>query len=1196
MALTDLTRISTSGIATGTSLSGAILHGDAHFRGTQVGVTSALFDSSDDALEFNDNVKLKFGNSGDLEIYHQNNVSYIDDTTGNQLRIQANDLRIRKQDSGEEMITAFANGTVNLFHNGDQKLQTDQAGVKVTGILTATGFSGPLSNASGISTFYDLRVTNNLTVEGTTTTLDTNLIGVDRIEVGADSDTIVGVAVTQSGTADIVNLFDGGTNVLTINDTGDVGIGTDNPSQPLHISRSNPVIRLTDTDTSVSSQINATNGNLYFDTTNSNRDVIFRGGSDEVARITGDGKLGIGTNTPSHKIDISGDGVAFPSAAGSTLLRLRSSAGTATLSIDAAAGSFSAIQFGDTAAASVGSILYNHLDDSMKFNTGGTGEKLFIKSDGKVGINTDNPTQMLTSYAESGYPFLANGPSNSVAINNGGVVVFGTKDVAAYAAGALDASQLQFRISGNPRLTIHNSGYVGVNDSTNNARLIVKGNSDNGDADCQIRIYDTDTTVGSQIPSISFWGGSTQMSYIRSTSEGVKFYVGAGGSLTQKLRISNDGDIIVGSFTTVDTRNTGGIHIQPNRGISFRAFGSQSASRNWRIRNDDTVFGNLDFSVGDDNSTDIGSGAADAVLSLASNHNVGINNTTPDQRLKISGNVETNAYDSANGQGGYYTSKGLIIGNAYDAGITGLTDDRNGIIWQERGLDLDFGTNNTFRMKMTYDGKIGIGTDTVHNNARLQVSTNQQVVAMFEGTGVSDPQIYVGDNMASPTDNCIILGYDKADNRGYLTVGGDGDTVFTVANGGAIGMGLNPGASTGRLQVNGGIRVAGNATASDTTSPYIYRTSGTDNLNFATSGAERVQINSTGTTIFKGHSTGTEQVKIQSSGGGTGLFFGNFQGIDAGDASSRLGVGKNDNALIFTNASGSQISNFAIGNTDNIPLVLSTNNKKRFQITGPGIAIFHDNQGSYTNTVQSHSGEAGFITHYTARTTQGSDRYRRMLDIASGGANPHGSSIRFLTSDDSTNPATCVERMRILNNGGVYIGNKTHNLNYPHGESPALLTVQDGARVTTTSGVFAAPKGGFCDQSRYDLERKLINISNSNCGIVQARNGQPLTINESKDSWSYYDNLPNYLLGHASTDNINNSNFTLTLYADMTVFLIRNAGWNGITNTYNFPNDWYKIEDGITVSPSGTSNIWVTTVPRGAYSWDNDSAMYIFIL
>ena len=33
-------------------------------------------------------------------------------------------------------------------------------------------------------------------------------------------------------------------------------------------------------------------------------------------------------------------------------------------------------------------------------------------------------------------------------------------------------------------------------------------------------------------------------------------------------------------------------------------------------------------------------------------------------------------YDSANGANGYYTAKGLIIGNAYDAGKT-TTDDRN---------------------------------------------------------------------------------------------------------------------------------------------------------------------------------------------------------------------------------------------------------------------------------------------------------------------------------------------------------------------------------------------------------------------------------------------------------------------------------------------------------------------------------------
>ena len=98
----------------------------------------------------------------------------------------------------------------------------------VSGTIKASSFSGPIGNPSGISTFYDLKVTNNLTVEGTTTTLDTNLVGVDRVEVGANSNSIVGVAVTQSGTADLVRLFDGAKQVVTIDDEGKVGICTSN--------------------------------------------------------------------------------------------------------------------------------------------------------------------------------------------------------------------------------------------------------------------------------------------------------------------------------------------------------------------------------------------------------------------------------------------------------------------------------------------------------------------------------------------------------------------------------------------------------------------------------------------------------------------------------------------------------------------------------------------------------------------------------------------------------------------------------------------------------------------------------------------------------------------------------------------------------------------------------------------------------
>ena len=267
--------------------------------------------------------------------------------------------------------------------------------------------------------------------------------------------------------------------------------------------------------------------------------------------------------------------------------------------------------------------------------------------------------------------------------------------------------------------------------------------------------------------------------------------------------------------------------------------------------------------------------------------------------------------------------------------------------------------------------------------------------------------------------------------------------------------------------------------------------------------------------------------------------------------------------------------------------------RERLRITSSGIVQFRENAGSYTNTVQSHAGEAGFITHYTARTTSGADLYRRMLDIASGGANPHGSSIRFLTSDDNSNPATCVERMRILNDGGVFIGNKTHNQRYPHIESPALLTVQNGARVYPSSGVYAAPKGGFCDHARYELEQKLISISNSNLGITQARNGQALTINEGRTSWDRFANLPNYLIGHAATDNINNNNFTLTLYADMTVFLLRTNGWNSVDLT-----GWNLIESNTSIRPAAAdTRLYVKSMAAGTYTnFDNDSAMYFFVL
>ena len=101
--------------------------------------------------------------------------------------------------------------------------------------VSATDVTATNINASGIGTVGTLRVTGDLTVEGTTTTLDSILTEVDRLEVSANSTVAAGI-ITQTGSGDILNLFDGSTEVFTVTDGGKVGIEAPNPSGNLNIS------------------------------------------------------------------------------------------------------------------------------------------------------------------------------------------------------------------------------------------------------------------------------------------------------------------------------------------------------------------------------------------------------------------------------------------------------------------------------------------------------------------------------------------------------------------------------------------------------------------------------------------------------------------------------------------------------------------------------------------------------------------------------------------------------------------------------------------------------------------------------------------------------------------------------------------------------------------------------------------------
>ena len=106
---------------------------------------------------------------------------------------------------------------------------TSQSGITTTidyqmsdlTVDTITVQSGGLKMPVGMSTFQNVTVTGDLTVNGTTTTLDTDLIGVDKLEVSGSNTTAVGI-ITQAGSGDILRLYDSTTEVFKVADGGNV--------------------------------------------------------------------------------------------------------------------------------------------------------------------------------------------------------------------------------------------------------------------------------------------------------------------------------------------------------------------------------------------------------------------------------------------------------------------------------------------------------------------------------------------------------------------------------------------------------------------------------------------------------------------------------------------------------------------------------------------------------------------------------------------------------------------------------------------------------------------------------------------------------------------------------------------------------------------------------------------------------------
>ena len=120
------------------------------FKGDGSSLTGITTVGGARGVDFDDGVKIRLGDSQDLQIYHDSNHSYIDDAGVGNLRLRSGTLEITNLASNKTSAVFSSGGGQTLNFNNSTKFVTTNTGAIVTGVLTATSFSGDGSSLSNL--------------------------------------------------------------------------------------------------------------------------------------------------------------------------------------------------------------------------------------------------------------------------------------------------------------------------------------------------------------------------------------------------------------------------------------------------------------------------------------------------------------------------------------------------------------------------------------------------------------------------------------------------------------------------------------------------------------------------------------------------------------------------------------------------------------------------------------------------------------------------------------------------------------------------------------------------------------------------------------------------------------------------------------------------------------------------------------
>jgi hypothetical protein len=210
-----------------------------------------------------DNGEIRLGNAADLVIYHDGSDSVIKDKGTGNLSVRTNGNFYLMNEAGTEtIIRADVNGSVDLYYDNSKKIETTSAGVDISGGLVCS------PNTAGKDTFE----------------LSTNAVDEGRLRIkNVDTTT---VQIRAGGDS----YFNG----------GNVGIGTSSPGAKLSVSGLAALANLGGGSTgSAALYVNSTSGHV------GELIQVLKDGTTKM-HMANDGKLGLGTSTPSEVLHVVG--------------------------------------------------------------------------------------------------------------------------------------------------------------------------------------------------------------------------------------------------------------------------------------------------------------------------------------------------------------------------------------------------------------------------------------------------------------------------------------------------------------------------------------------------------------------------------------------------------------------------------------------------------------------------------------------------------------------------------------------------------------------------------------------------------------------------------------------------------------------------------------------------------------------------